>query len=158
MADLSEMNIKVRRPAIFRVSPESKYGFYFNVFVFSTCKEMQEAADLFGKETGANGEYFDTSAITFAHRRWFEPEDGSKFVWSREIGAMFFNEETLCMEVVCHECAHAGLRWLEQKKLSLESLEMGDLSVSSVEERFAMAVGMMAKQINVELYEHGIWH
>jgi hypothetical protein len=125
----------------------SPHGFYFEVNVFRSKRGMYKYLRLQGHDFGGKCE-----AICCGYRIW--SGDKNKSGTSKEIGCLCFYEGYLGAGVVAHECTHAGMRYLDEKKLRLkprtwkkqDHFGAGLIPEDDPEEVLAFVVGNLAVQ------------
>lgn len=135
----------------FRVYPESRRGFYFEVRIYSTLKEMRDGLN---KLCGNNSTFFKDALAGvkgFQQKGW---RNKGRLTWSKTLGVIAFNQQHIGTEVVSHESTHAAIAWMRAKELRLYA---DDYVTDDNEERFCNAVGVIAKQIVAQCYKHNLY-
>ena len=123
---------------------------YVQVRVFPTRKAMGKDIDAceFGPSLGAHGQ---CSGLTHYNR--------SGRMTGR-FACMWLNEKDLranASEIVSHECVHAGMRHMANKRINVHERGQIGGSVGPNEEALAYTVGSLAKQINNRLHKLGVF-
>ena len=140
----------------FRVYPESVHGFYFDVEVYPTQKQMQKRAERL--KPHLHGGFMDTDAAVLGFSKGYVGADG-RCVWSKTLGTIVFHRERLGVNVISHECTHAALRWMEAMKFNVtdrgENYVEGEASDN--EERFCYALGRMTAAIGDQFWKYDLW-
>ena len=126
-------------PTRFRIYPEERTGFYFEVWIYPTLFPMISHIDRLRAGTPA--------AIPSGIEGYVHPLKGK-----RHIGYILLREKYCDQITIIHECWHAVAWWSKRKRwkpdscLSWNNWEKG-IPASSTHERMAEAIGKMAAQI-----------
>jgi hypothetical protein len=139
----------------FKVYPETRHGFYFEVHVYPTQKRMVAACNKYGNPENVG--YFDPAgAATLCHRVGYENRRLKRNIWSHKLGIIVFWRGEVNAETIAHETAHAILEWAFWKKIKAGRAMMPPIRqgapklaerADNDEERFCYAVGDVVNQI-----------
>ena len=137
---MADETITVPPFANFRVYPDSRRYFYFQVLVFADRRQMREFVfrqnHPGASRRGSTSKRGDFDAITLPWERY---DDSQKI--QRDLGQVVFHRRRTGTGVVSHEMTHAAVHYFK-----LKNDERADFSDHKCEELLALTVGDLTRQ------------
>lgn len=132
----------------FRIYPESRRGYYFDVKVFPTIEALRKYAERWGARHVEPNRFANTDAAVLPYTT----------TGHKTLGEIVFHKASLGAAIVTHEATHAALKWVDAKRVNVDRVvRQGNTDIGiENEERFCDAVGSLVEQIGRHLYDLGL--
>jgi hypothetical protein len=133
----------------FRIYPESRRSYYFDVKVFPTEEKMRKYAERWGARHVDPSRFANAEAAMLPYT----------IKGGKTLGEIVFHKAQIGIVTVAHEATHAALRWADSARVSVDrDVRESNTDIGTQnEERFCDAIGTLVLQMMGLMHDAGLY-